>query len=98
MAKRRNKSRKIREMFEELGPGATARQVVETLAERRVRVSPAQVYNLRARLGKPAAGISGKAKAKSDGYGDLIAAKRLADAMGGIDQARAALDVLARLL
>lgn len=98
MAKRRNKARKIREVLEELGPKATTRQVVETLAARRVRVSPAQVYNLRSMLGKSATGKSGKSKAKSDGYSDLIAAKRLADAMGGIDQARAALDVLAKLL
>ena len=35
---------------------------------------------------------------KSGGYDALVQAKRLADAMGGIDKARAALDVLARLV
>ena len=97
MAKRRNKAKKIREVLAELGPDVPARQVVETLAARRVRVSPAQVYNIRAMLGKSRGGGS-KSKSTADGYADLIAAKKLADAMGGVDQARAALEVLARLL
>jgi len=51
-----------------------------------VRVTPAQVYNVKA--GKP----------KANGYANLIQAKKLADKMGGVDQARAALDALAKLL
>jgi len=35
-------------------------------------------------------------KPKLDGYTSLFQAKKLADALGGVDQARAALDVLAR--
>jgi hypothetical protein len=38
------------------------------------------------------------AKPKVDGYASLIQAKTMADALGGVDQARAALDLLARLL
>jgi len=41
--------------------------------------------------GKPAA-------KKASGYEALVQAKKLADAMGGLDKARAALDVLARLV
>jgi len=37
-------------------------------------------------------------KPKFDGYAWLIQAKKLADALGGVEQARAALDVLAKLL
>lgn len=88
MAKRRNKAAKIRETLAELGPSASARQVVETLAARRVKVSTAQVYNIKSATAKP----------KSNGYDSLIQAKKLADAMGGIDRARAALDALAKLI
>jgi hypothetical protein len=37
-------------------------------------------------------------KPRGDSYASLIRAKKLADALGGVDQARAALDVLAKLL
>jgi len=87
MAKRRNKAAKIRAALAE-NPDASAREVVETLAAQRVRVTAAQVYNVKSTVAKP----------KADGYASLIQAKRLADAMGGVDKARAALDVLAKLL
>jgi hypothetical protein len=87
MAKRRNKAAKIRAILAEQ-PDATTKEVIEVLAAQRVRVSPAQVYNVRSSMGTP----------KDNGYGDLIKAKKLADAMGGIDKARAVLNVLAKLL
>jgi hypothetical protein len=89
MAKRRKKAAKIREYLA-AHPSAKASEVVAALAAQRVRVRPAQVYNLKSQAGKP--------RANGDYYADLIAAKRLADAMGGIDKALAALDALARLL
>ena len=72
----------------ELGPDAKAKEVVETLAAQRVRVTPAQVYNIKSTAGRP----------KANGYAALIQAKKLADKLGGVDKARAALDVLAKLL
>jgi hypothetical protein len=64
--------------------------VVETLAARRVRVRPQQVYAIKA---------AGKTKRpRLNSYDSLVKAKRLADAMGGVQQARTALDVLAKLL
>ena len=87
MAKRRNKAAKIRAILVER-PDATAKEIIETLAERRVRVTPAQVYNLKSKLAMP----------KADGYDSLIRAKKLADAMGGVDKAREALNTLAKLL
>ena len=87
MAKRRNKAAKIREYLAE-NPNASAAEVVKALAAQRVRVKPAQVYSLKGAAGKP----------KANGYESLIQAKRMADAMGGVDKARAALDVLAKLL
>lgn len=85
MAKRQNKAAKIRAVLAD-NPDASARDVVEALAAQRVKVLPAQVYGLMSK------------KPKLNGYDQLIAAKRLADKLGGVDKARAALDVLAKLL
>jgi len=87
MPKRRNKAAKIRAALVD-NPDASAKEIVQKLAAQRVRVTPAQVYNVKSTVAKP----------KVDGYASLIQAKKLADALGGIAQARAALDVLARLL
>ena len=87
MAKRRNKAAKIREFLAEQ-PNASAAEVVKALASQRVRVSAAQVYNVKATAEKP----------KANPYESLVQAKKLADAMGGVDKALAALDVLAKLL
>ena len=87
MAKRRNKSAKIREALA-ANPDASVKEIIATLRGSRVRVVPAQVYAIRSTMGK------GKPK----GYDVLIQAKRMADAMGGIDKARAALDVLSKLV
>ena len=92
MAKRRNKAAKIRRMLEER-PEASAKEIVEALAAQRTRVSPAQVYNIRSMMGKS------KTKAASAGrYDALVRAKKLADAMGGIEPAREALSLLAKLM
>ena len=86
MAKRRNNAAKIRAVLADK-PDATAKEIVKTLAAQRVRVTPAQVYNVKSTTAKP----------KVDGYASLIQAKKLADALGGVKDARAALDVLARI-
>ena len=93
MAKRRNKAAKIREAIAEMGPDATAKEVVVALAARRVRVTPQQVYNVKSTTSPPR-----KAKPQRDEYATLVQAKQLADALGGIEPARAALAVLAKLL
>lgn len=91
MAKRRNKAAKIRQVLTD-NPKASAKEVVEILAAQRTRVSPAQVYNVKSMMGAT------KPKSKAGKYEALIQAKKLADAIGGIDKARAALDALAKLL
>jgi len=100
MAKRSNsKAAKIRALLAER-PDAKASEVVAALAAQKIKVTPGQVYNLKSTIGKPASG-NGKPKTaakKASGYESLIQAKKLADAMGGVEKARAALDVLARLV
>ena len=87
MAKRRNKAAKIRAVLSD-NPDASAKEVIETLAAQRVRVSPAQVYNIKSSMAEP----------KADGFDELLRSKRLADAMGGVKKAREALAALARLV
>jgi len=94
MAKRRNKAAKIRQVLSD-NPSASAKEVVELLAAQRTRVSAAQIYNVKSMMGGTKARSSGGKLGK---YDQLIQAKKLADAMGGIDKARAALDVLSRLM
>lgn len=89
MAERRNKAAKIREYLA-ANPKAKASEVVAALAAQKVRVAASQVYNAKAQ--------SGRSRANGDAYADLVAAKKLSDAMGGIDKVRAALDALARLV
>jgi arginine repressor len=91
MAKRRNKAAKIRQMLADR-PDASAKEIVEALAAQRTRVSAAQVYNIRSQLGQP------KATASAGKYDVLVRAKKLADAMGGVEQARQALSLLAKLM
>ena len=92
MAKRRNKAAKIREELNN-SPDASAKEIIASLKAKRVRVTPAHVYNVRATMQQ-----NGSKKQKLSGYEVLIQAKKMADAMGGIDKARAALDVLAKLI
>ena len=99
MAKRANsKASKIRAALAER-PDAKAKEIVEALAAQKVKVSAAQVYMVKSASGKTAT-RNGKPKAKksASGYESLVQAKKLADAMGGVEKARAAMDVLAKLL
>jgi len=98
MAKRANsKAAKIRALLAER-PDAKAKEVVVALAAQRVKVSAAQVYMVKSASGRSTSSNGEPAAKKASGYEALVQAKKLADAMGGIDKARAAMDVLARLV
>jgi len=97
MAKRANsKAAKIRAVLAD-NPGAKAKEVVEALAAQKVKVSAAQVYMVKSASGKTTSGNGKPAAKKANGYESLVQAKKLADAMGGVEKARAAMDVLAKL-
>jgi hypothetical protein len=78
---------------------AKASEVVSALAEKGITVTRAAVYNLRARK------RMGRRRRKAEASGQvvglsidhLIAAKKLVDTVGGIQQARGAIDALAKL-
>jgi hypothetical protein len=78
---------------------AKASEVVSALAEKGITISPAAVYNLKARK------RMGRRRRKAEANGQvvglsidhLIAAKKLVDTVGGVQQAREAVDALAKL-
>lgn len=96
-AKHGDRSNKIREYLEnhpEMGPTAIAK----TLTAQGLKVSPTLVSNVKARLetmgkkkrGRPAAG------GKFD-FASLVEAKKFAEQVGSIAEARRILDMLAKL-
>jgi hypothetical protein len=92
-----NRSAAIR-AFKEKNPDARPKAIAEGLAKDGVKVSAGYVStvlsNERRKGGKRRKRRGGGGRA----YADLVQAKRLADAMGGIDKARSALSALAKIL
>jgi hypothetical protein len=89
-----NKAEAIRGAWTELGSDARPRDVIALLATRRVTVSSAQVSTLR----KSALRKKGAATFGVVPFEHLVAAKALAARLGGIENARQALNNLAKLL
>ena len=96
-----NRSAAIR-AYKESNKNAKPKEIAEALAKDGTKVSAAYVStvlsNERRKSGRGGRrkkrGGAGGARA----YADLVQAKKLADAMGGIDRARSALSALARIL
>jgi uncharacterized protein YneF (UPF0154 family) len=90
-----SKADAIRDMFGTMGRTARPRDVIAALKARGVVVTSAQVSMLRRKL--PRSGSPGKSTAAVS-LDQLLAAKHLAERLGGINNARQALDSLARLM
>ena len=105
MAKKRrgpNLSAEIRK-YVEANPTAKPKAISEALAAQGIKVSPTYVStilsNARRKAGKlKRRGRRGRGAVQGDVLANLVLAKKLSDKMGGIDQARAALDTLAKIL
>lgn len=97
-AKHGEKSQAIRDYFK-ASPKAKASEVVTALAEKGIKVSAPMVYALKARnaMGKRRKKARSAGKEIGLSISGLLAAKKLVDQVGGIDQAREALDALAKL-
>jgi hypothetical protein len=91
-----SKAEAIRGIFGELGIKTRARDIVATLAGRGITVTSAQVSTLRKKL--PRRGPVASVATASVSYDHLLAAKSLAQRLGGIGVARRALDSLAKLI
>ena len=111
MAKKRrrsgvNKSQAIREYLQ-TQPGATPKEIVAALAQQGVKVSEGLAGNVkytsanrgpgRRRRGRPPGRGGRPAGGGALSAQDLLDAKKLADQLGGIDQARRALEALQQL-
>ncbi len=113
MAKRKiNKSQAVLAYMAD-NPDAKPKAVAEALATKGITVTPGAVSTIKfqaakkgdapaaKRPGRPAkTGKSAKSAAKSGGNSNLdqlIAAKELADRVGGVDEAKRLLDTLAKL-
>jgi arginine repressor len=86
----------IRKMLDKLGADARPRDVIAALALRGVKVTSAQVSTLQKGLSRRRASTA--VTADSVSFAHLLAARDLAERLGGIDVARQALASLARLL
>lgn len=94
-----SKADAIRSKFDQLGYDARPRDVIAALKRDGVIVTSAQVSMLRAKLsanGKPAK--TTPSTASSVPFEHLVAARQLADQLGGIHRARAALESFAKLV
>ena len=91
-----SKADAIRGMFEKLGSDARPRDVIAALKQQGVTVTSAQVSMLRGKAPKNGAARVQAGKAVS--YDHLLAAKQLADRLGGVENARRALESFAKLV
>jgi hypothetical protein len=97
-AARGEKSQAIRDYFK-ANPKAKASEVVSALAEKGIKVSTPMVYTLKARnsMGKRRKQARSSGQTIGLSITSLLAAKKFVDQAGGIDQAREAIDALAKL-
>ena len=99
MAKRgggQNRSAAIR-AYKDKNPDARPKAIAEGLAKDGVKVTAGYVSTVLSNERRKG-GKRRKKRAGTKAYADLVQAKRLSDAMGGIDKARAALNALAKIL
>jgi hypothetical protein len=95
MAKRKgNKAASIRETFDQLGHGARPKDVIAALAAKKIKVSSAQVSNVKATMG----GSTGGRKVRNGELtlDSLLMAKAFVDKMG-MAKAQSAVAALAKL-
>ncbi|MCA9102200.1 MAG: hypothetical protein R3C10_27200 [Pirellulales bacterium] len=108
-----NKAQAIRDEFKKQGIETAPKEVIATLKKQGINVAPAQVSNIRTSLKSPGSKKKKKkavrrkvARAKSGGRPSSVsavsadalrAAKKFIEQAGDMQQARAALDLLAEL-
>jgi hypothetical protein len=98
-----SKAEAIREAFSRLGNSARARDIIAELGKQGIEVTNAHVANVRARMASPARSAGARSARTGGTAGEqvsleqLIAAKNMAEKLGGIDSARRMLDALAKL-
>lgn len=95
-----SKAQAIRDEFASQGPSARPRDIIAALKAKGITVSSAQVSNLKASKGKRGPGRKSAGRHSGNGMislATLVEVKKLADRLGGVENARHALDALAQL-
>jgi len=92
-----SKADAIRGMFDQMGLDARPRDVIAALKASGVTVTSAQVSTLRSKL-TTNGHSTGKVVGGAVAFEHLLAAKQLAERLGGVEAARRALDSFARLV
>ena len=97
-----NKSEAVRD-FMNSNPDAKPKEIAEALSKKGIKVTPQAVSTIKfnaAKKSAPKAGRRGRPAAAKNGtvkVDSLLKAKQFAEQLGGVDQAKQALDVLAKL-
>lgn len=94
-----NKAQLIRDALKKLGIDAPAKDIQAECEAHHATVAPAQISNIRTKLKEKGSGKSGRkagggVSATAD---ELIEVRTMAEKIGGVDRARALLDILDRL-
>ena len=93
-----NKAQAIRDVLKTMGNDAAPKDVIAQLATQKIEVSAAQVSNVKADIRRKEGGFMPLGRGKGAlTLESLKEAKHLADKLGGVDQARRALEALASL-
>ncbi|MCE9606961.1 MAG: hypothetical protein K8U03_18915 [Planctomycetia bacterium] len=97
-----NKAQLIRDALKKLGIDAAAKDIQAECEAHNVSVAPAQISNIRTKLkehggGKSARKGTGSSAGASATAEELLQARILAEKIGGVERARALLDILDRL-
>jgi len=97
--KKVNKAEQIRQVLGTMGMDAAPKDVMAALAAKRIKVSAAQVSNIKAALRGGTSSKRGHGRGTTNGtltMSDLLAAKKLAGQIG-LEKAREAIEALAKL-
>src|SRR5262245_27825352 len=94
-----NKSAAIR-AYKDSHAGAGPKEITEALGKDGIKVTPAFVSTVLSndrRKGRKGRRKGGRPRGGANDFANLVQAKRLADQMGGVEKARAALNALAKI-
>ncbi|MBX3411947.1 MAG: hypothetical protein KF708_04455 [Pirellulales bacterium] len=97
-----SKAQAIRDVLNDKGHDTAPKDVIAILAQKKIKVSAAQVSNLKAELARKTGSYQPKRGPRSKANGEITlstlkAVKAMAEKLGGVEKTRQALDALAQL-
>jgi ferritin-like metal-binding protein YciE len=96
-----NKAQLIRDALKKLGIDASAKDIQTECEVHNVTVAPAQISNIRTKLKEKGSSKAGRKAGSGSGMAatadELIEVRTMAEKIGGVQRAKALLDILDRL-